>query len=298
MKGPLLIIGGTGTLGRHLVAEARRLGLATEATRRTGGDGLRAFSLADDAPGDFIDRLPQRPSAAFVCAAESGIDRCRTDPASARINVDATQALFSALAERGILTVFYSSDLVFSGTPGEAENGYREDDACRPGTAYGQQKWQAEQALRQLGERHLIIRLSKLYSGDATDTSPLTQWQRALAAGQSIPAAIDQWITPTWAGDVAGISLRCLAESVHGTLHVAAPQSFTRHALAVFLATQWGYDPARVIPCRIGDFAFAEPRPQDNRLNTDRLQSLFAHHFRTVLGGKPAPILARQQELQ
>lgn len=282
MNAPLLVIGATGTLGRHLVATGRRCGFEVYASARQAAPGRLRFCLPDDDANTFLDRLPTLPTAAFVCAAESGIDRCRQDPASEAINVAATQRLFAALTERGILPVFYSSDLVFSGRPGEAADGYREGDPCHPGTAYGRQKQQAEEGLRQLGDEHLILRLSKLYSGDSDDVSPLAQWRQALASRQVIRCATDQWLTPTWAGDVAEVSLRLLAAAHRGTVHIAAPESFTRHELASKLVAQWRGDPALIEACSIHDFKFAEPRPQDNRLNTDKLRTLLDYRFRQV----------------
>ena len=296
MKTPLLVVGATGTLGRHLLATGHRRGFDVYATSRRTTQDTRQFRLPDDDPGAFLDRLPKLPAAAFVCAAESGIDRCRQDPASEAINVAATHRLFSALAERGILPVFYSSDLVFSGRPGEAADSYREGDPCRPGTAYGQQKRQAEEGLRRLGDEHLILRLSKLYSGDGDDVSPLAQWRRALAEGQAIRCATDQWLTPTWAGDVAAVSYALLERNHRGTVHVAAPESFTRFSLAVQLAHQWGFDAGLVSPCLIGDFTFIEPRPQDNRLNTDHLRRLLGFHFHPVACVRPDLTLAAEKE--
>lgn len=296
MNAPLLVIGATGTLGRHLAAAGRRRGFEVYATARQAAPGRLRFCLPDDDANAFLDRLPTPPAAAFVCAAESGIDRCRQDPASEAINVAATRRLFAALAERGILPVFYSSDLVFSGRPGEAADGYREGDPCHPGTAYGRQKHQAEEALRQLGDEHLILRLTKLYSTDGDDRSPLAQWRQALASRQVIRCATDQWLTPTWAGDVAAVSYALLERNHRGTVHVAAPESFTRFSLAVRLAHQWGFAAGLVSPCLIGDFAFAEPRPQDNRLNTDYLRRLLDFHFHPVACVRPDLTLAAEKE--
>lgn len=282
MSPSVLVVGATGTLGSHLLDAARRRGMAVLATARQAGPQTLAFELGVDDTGAFLDRMPCHPAVALICAAESGIDRCRTEPAAAAINGAATHQLFAALAERGIFTVFYSSDLVFAGKPGEAPCGYRESDPSRPGTAYGQQKLAAESALRRHGSEHLILRLAKLYAGNAADTSPLAQWRQAFGRNQAVRCATDQWLTPTWAGDVAEITFRLLEQKTCGTLHVAAPESFTRHELARQMAGHWGFDPALVQACSITDFDFAEPRPGDNRLNTETLHARLDFQFRRV----------------
>ncbi|HLO64243.1 MAG TPA: sugar nucleotide-binding protein [Azonexus sp.] len=282
MTPSVLVLGATGTLGPHLVAAARRRSIGVLATARQAAPQCLAFTLGRDAPGAWLDSLPGRPAAALICAAESGIDRCRTDPAAAAINGEATCELIAALVDRGILPVFYSTDLVFAGQPGEAPGGYRESDPCCPGTAYGRQKLAAETMLRSLGNEHLILRLAKLYAGNADDHSPLAQWCQAFARRQPVRCATDQWLTPTWAGDVAEITFRLLETGCRGTLHVAATESYTRYDLARRMAENWGFDPALVEACSIADFAFAEPRPPDNRLNTDALRARLDFRFRQV----------------
>ncbi len=289
MTGSILVVGASGTLGRHLLAAARKRGLHVVGTgRQATADRLR-FVLNEDDPAAFLDALPNRPELALICAAESNIDRCRTDPSAAAVNMVATGNLIAALNARHILPVFYSSDLVFSGRPGETTDGYREDDPCMATTAYGQHKLHIEQLLRQQGLPHLTLRLAKLYTDDAADVSPLAQWRKAFVAGETVRCATDQWLTPTWAGDVAKITFRLLEQHCRGTVHVAAPESYTRHDLARRLAAHWGYDPDLVHACAIADFAFAEPRPQDNRLNTEMLKALLAPAFRSVFSSENFP---------
>jgi dTDP-4-dehydrorhamnose reductase len=176
--------------------------------------------------------------------------------------------LFLALAQRRIHTVFFSSDMVFAGDAG----GYAEDNACHPTTEYGRQKLDAERALRECGGSSLIVRLGKLYARDARDTSPLSAWYRAWAAGQKVRCAHDQWLMPTWAGDVAALSLVLAEQRRSGIVHMVAPQAYTRLELARLLARQWGVDDGLIEPCSIREFDFAEPRPLNNCLRGERLR--------------------------
>lgn len=276
--GTLLVVGAGGMLGSHLCDAAVVRGMDCIAASSRAG-AARPFDLLRDDPERWLDALPALPEAALVCAAQSNIDACRRDPkASRELNVVATGRLFHALARRNIHTVFYSSDMVFAGDAGD----YGEDDACAPTTEYGRQKLAAENTLRDSGAPHLIIRLGKLYACDARDTSPLSGWYRVWSAGQSVRCARDQWLMPTWAGDVAAVSLELVAQRRGGIVHVVAPEAYTRLELARLLAREWGFGAGLIEPCSIGDFDFSEPRPLNNCLRGERLQGWTGWVFRPV----------------
>lgn len=276
--GTLLVVGAGGMLGSHLCDAAVVRGMDCIAASSRAG-AARPFDLLRDDPERWLDASPALPDAVLVCAAQSNIDACRRDPqASRELNVVATGRLFRALARRNIHTVFYSSDMVFAGDSGN----YGEDDACAPTTEYGRQKLEAENTLRDSGAPHLIIRLGKLYACDARDTSPLSGWYRAWSAGQSVRCARDQWLMPTWAGDVAAVSLELVAQRRSGIVHLVAPQAYTRLELARLLAHEWGFGAGLIEPCGIGDFDFAEPRPLNNCLRGERLRNWTGWVFRPV----------------
>ena len=272
---PLLIVGAGGMLGSHLCEAAAARGLAVIAASSRGGAASHLDLLSDDA-GRWLDALPEMPAAALVCSAQSNIDTCRRDPeGSWRLNVEATGALFRALAERGVATLYYSSDMVFAGDAGN----YGEDDECRPSTEYGRQKRAAEEALLAAHPRALVLRLGKLYARDRRDSSPLSGWFRSWSQGRVTRCARDQWLMPTWAGDVAAISLDLIARQSHGVLHVVAPAAYTRLELARRLARVWGFDEGLIVSCSIADFDFAEPRPLNNCLRSERLRAWLAPKY-------------------
>lgn len=272
---PVLVIGAAGMLGSHLCEAVSGRGMPLLAASSRPSAALR-FDIRSDDAGRFLDALPQPPRAALVCTAQSDIDACRRDPEGSRaLNVSGPGRLFRALAERGVDTVFYSSDMVFAGDRGD----YREDDECRPGTEYGRQKRAAEEALLAAGGRALVLRLGKLYARDRRDRSPLSAWHRSWRRGERTRCAADQWLMPTWAGDVAEASLDLLAGGRRGVLHLVAPQAFTRLGLARLLARAWRANEALIEPCRIADLAFAEPRPLNNCLNRERLGAWLDREF-------------------
>lgn len=272
---PLLVIGAGGMLGSHLCEAALRRGLPLlRASSRSNSD--RQFDLTRDNADAWLDNLPVAPAAAIVCSAQSNIDACRQHPTESRdLNVDGTCRLFSALAKRNIPTLFYSSDMVFAGDLGN----YCEEDPCHPSTEYGRQKLDAERFLLNTGGRALVVRLGKLYARDNRDTSPLSGWFRAWNAGQKTQCATDQWLMPTWAGDVAEASIDLLEQDHQGIVHLVAPEKFTRLELARHLAKNWGFDERLIEPCSIRDFKFVEPRPLNNCLNGARFNHWLPREF-------------------
>ncbi len=145
-----LVLGGTGMLGRAVVAEARArgwaaLGLSHGQADLTDRDGL---------PG-WAERF--RPEVVVNCAAYTKVDAAETDRERAFAVNGAGVANAAALAERaGARLVHVSTDYVFDGKVREP---YREDAPTAPLSVYGRSKLEGERLA--LGyERSLVVRTS------------------------------------------------------------------------------------------------------------------------------------------
>ena len=103
-----------------------------------------------------------RPEVIVNAAAYTAVDAAEKEEALAHtINADAPRVLAQEAAQLGALLVHYSTDYVFDGTRREP---YREDDPVAPASAYGRTKLAGEQAIRDSGCRHLILRTSWVYA--------------------------------------------------------------------------------------------------------------------------------------
>ena len=261
----LLIVGSHGLLGRHAAASFKAAGMPVVRASHQPGADLR-MDLRDPID-EAAGHLPGGITHALICSGMTSIDACVQHPEQTRqFNVTQTIALLQILLQRGIQPIFCSSDLVFRGDRGD----YAEEDPRDPTTEYGRQKQAVEDFLFTRKEPWLILRLSKLYSLEPDDPSPIGQMLTAFSAGSAIRCADDQTVCPTWAGDVPRALQLLMHRGARGAYHIAAPERYTRYRLGLRLAEILGVEPL-VQRCSLRDLALREPRPSNNSLNVDKL---------------------------
>ena len=156
-----LIFGGTGMLGRAVVAEARRRGKAALAL---------AHGQADVTDGERVRYWVEtfRPEVIVNCAAATRVDDCESDEAAATaVNGDAVGHLARAAAAAGAKLVQVSTDYVFDGRAGLSDppTAYAEDAPTAPLSAYGRSKLAGERGALagDGGDRNLVVRTSWLF---------------------------------------------------------------------------------------------------------------------------------------
>jgi dTDP-4-dehydrorhamnose reductase len=195
-----LIVGADGEVGRAVVGALVAEGTPViGTTRRAEGAGMGRLRLdLDDIPAGW--EPPEGVRTACITAAVARLADCEADPAgSSRINCTLTIELTQRLAERGIYTLFLSTNQVFDGaTPQVAA-----DAPTNPVSAYGRQKARTEAALRQMmsdGAPVGILRLSKVVS---PGMKLFANWRESLAAGRAVRAFEDMALSPVPVGLVA-----------------------------------------------------------------------------------------------
>ncbi|HEY6329175.1 MAG TPA: sugar nucleotide-binding protein, partial [Blastocatellia bacterium] len=124
--------------------------------------GLAAVDLKDrDAVRGFLVRT--HPDVVVHCAARPSVDWCELNPGPAReINFVATSRLAEECGRIRATFVFLSTDYVFDGASGP----YTEADIPNPINMYGRLKLEAEEAIRGLGNNHIIVRTTNVYGFD------------------------------------------------------------------------------------------------------------------------------------
>ena len=146
----ILIIGRNGQVSRAL--QSRLSGMGELLVR--GSDQL------DLAQADSL-RAPikaLRPDLIINAAAHTAVDQAESEPERVfAINATAPGILAQAAAELGIPLIHYSTDYVFDGLK---PTSYTEDDTPNPLSVYGRSKLAGEDAIRQAGGQHLILRTS------------------------------------------------------------------------------------------------------------------------------------------
>ena len=275
---PILLFGGTGQVGRALLASLPRVGRVLAPLR----------SEADLADPHSIRLAVRRanPAAIVNAAALTNVDRAEREPALARtVNEEAPAVIADEAARRNVLLVHYSTDYVFDG---ETTKPYTEADRPNPINVYGVSKLAGERAVADANGLHLIIRTSWVYS--PVGAGFVAGFLRDLREQEWIRVVADQVGSPTWSSSLAKATTAILeALRADGGFHLASPDAGIYHLGGSGAATRveiahhiLDLTQARaqqrksvVIPISAAEFAASAPRPRYSALANARVERRF-----------------------
>lgn len=267
----ILLLGKDGQVGQELQRTLLPLG-DTLALGRSEADlsdlpELRA-TLASHGPDIIVN-----------AAAYTAVDKAESEPeAAARINMDAVSVLAQYAKTNNATLVHYSTDYVFGGT---GETAHVETDLTAPQSVYGTTKRDGETAIIESGCRGLIFRTSWVFSSQGGNF--LKTILRLAATKSELKVVADQYGAPTSAELIADVTALAIHGSRQGRLpngiyHLAASGAtnwceFARYivsqARAGGLELQLTADQIHPIPA--SEYPTPAKRPQNSRLNTDKL---------------------------
>ena len=306
----LLVTGGLGYIGRHVLAQAR--GWTVHATWfRTPpdlthppgsplplGEGVGVRGRSSPRPSDpHPNPLPEGEGIngsptwhrLDICDAEAVtalVHQVRpaailhtayqfNTPAMERVITEGTRHVAQAAAEVGARLVHLSTDVVFDGRRGM----YRETDTPQPVHAYGRAKLVSEADVRRLTPDAAIVRTSLVYGFDPPD--PRTAWVIETARqGGAITLFTDELRCPIYAPDLAAALLEVAAGDFAGPLHIAGPDVLSRYDFGVLLCQAVGVDPSPIQATPAA--ASGLVRPLDCTLDTTLARGLLRTRLRGV----------------
>jgi dTDP-4-dehydrorhamnose reductase len=187
-----LVIGASGQIGGHLLAQLRAQGhLALGTYSSFAVDGLAKLDLDDDRAVEAA-LADVQPDVVLLPAGWTWVDGNEDDPARARrTNCEQPLQLARRCRAIGARFVTYSTDYVFDGAAGP----YGEDDATNPLSVYGKAKLEAERAI--LGEmpEHLILRTTTVFGPERQGKNFVYQLLRKVAKQERMVVPSDQRAT-------------------------------------------------------------------------------------------------------
>jgi len=265
----LLITGGLGLLGKEIA----RLFDSCAAIRTTDRE---EWDVTDPAAcRREVDGF--RPDVVIHCAAWTAVDKAESEPDSAHIlNVEGTRNVARACRERGVLMVTFGTDYIFDGA---SSRPYREEDTANPLSVYGKTKWDAEQALREEGGEHLLVRTQWLF-GPAGKNFIRTILDKT-RKGETLRVASDQVGCPTYSKDLAAAVRNLLDARARGTVHFAGEGETSWFGLARYVLARCGLPAALLSPARTRDLPYPAPRPAYGVLSKEK--------YRAITGESPRP---------
>ncbi len=217
-----------------------------------------------------------QPLAVVNAAAYTAVDRAETEREAALAgNVAGVKQLAMACQAHEIPLIHFSTDYVF---PGTQTTPYREDDMIDPVNYYGQSKYLGEEAIRAHCERHIILRVSAVFSEHGNNF--VKTILRLARERTTMRVVADQITCPTATEDIVLATFAMLRQLSHwGTFHFcgAAPTSW--HAFAenvIALARQYESLAVQSIEAiATTDYPTPAQRPAYSVLDCQRLQQAY-----------------------
>ncbi|MEU7751899.1 sugar nucleotide-binding protein [Micromonospora sp. NPDC049101] len=262
----VLVVGGSGLLGREVCRRGVRRGFAVVGTFHSGAipvPGVAARRL------DVTDRAAVRALVAEVRPdAVIGTPYRYDDWA---VTADGAANVAVAAAETGARLVHVSSDALHAGRP----TPYADDDPPTPVHAYGAAKAAAETAVRAIDPGAALVRTSLILG----EGSKQIQLCRDALAGRAA-LFTDEFRCPIDVSDLADAVLELVTSPYAGLLNVAGPDAVSRADLGLLVAERFGLDPAGLRTTT--GAAVGLSRPLDVRLDSSRAAGLLRTRLRGV----------------
>ena len=255
----ILVTGGTGMLGRDVVASLAAADMEAHLANRSEFDLMepqRVYAYVKDSGAKVIIHL----------AAETNVDLCERDPRRAGIaNHLATAAIATAAQEASAYLIYISTSNVFGA---EGRFSYNELDAPASLNYYGKSKLMGENAVRSLlPSRSLIIRPGWMIGGGPEhDHKFVGRIIGQIRAGsEALSAVSDKYGSITYAKRLAEFIVWAVQRQHTGLVHFASTGAVSRLQIAEAIGLFFGF-PGEIHGVQSSEYPLSAPRPQSEAL--------------------------------
>ncbi len=249
----ILITGAAGQLGRALTAE-----LAAHEVEAASHQRLDITRLDDvrEAVAGFA------PDVVINAAAYNYVDRAEHEAIEAyRVNALGPRNLALATAAVEIPLVHVSTDYVFDGGAGRP---YHEFDQPHPLSIYAASKFSGELAVKELNQRHYIVRTAWLFHVHGRNFLSL---MLSLNRQPPVKAVDDQFSSPTYAPHLARAIAKLIKTQAYGVYHIAGQGGTSRFEMTRLLFSILGLQ-TEVVAVPHTEFPAPAKRPRYSVLTT------------------------------
>lgn len=213
------------------------------------------------------------------CAAYTNVDAAESNRALAeKLNAWAPRNLAVAMKEVDGLLVHVSTDYVFGGDPYNTP--CREEQQGIPTGVYGLTKLLGEQAIAEVGCKHVILRTAWLYSEFGKNF--VKTMLNLTAAKPLLKVVFDQVGTPTYAFDLAEAIAAIIADykqaaewGKDGIYHFSNEGVCSWYDFTQMIAAYAGHTNCDIQPCHSDEFPSPVKRPAYSVLDKTKIKETF-----------------------
>ncbi len=282
----LLITGGTGMLGSHLVRlAAESAETEIHATFHVAKPNFQKvfWHYADARSGvrEWIKKI--EPTHIIHTMAISQPDVCEQDKMEAwRVNVGVTKEIAEYASRAGARLIYTSTDMVFDGERGN----YEETDETNPVNFYGDTKLEGEQIVKEMVKDIVIARLSLLYGYNLNGgTSFFSMLADAIKKNEPIKLFRDQIRTMLSLDNAARCLLELVDHKYEGLLHIGGATAMDRYTFGKLAAKHFGTNSEMLESIVMKDARLMAKRPRDVSLNIFRAKKILTTKLLTAEEG-------------
>lgn len=205
----------------------------------------------------------------FHCAAYTAVDKAEDEVELCRkVNVDGTKYIATACKEEQIPLLYLSTDYIFHG---EGENEWKEEgEEISPLNVYGQTKYEGEQWVRELVEKHFIVRISWVFGKNGTNF--IKTMIRLGRERVKLQVVADQVGSPTYTRDLAKLLVSMMESDKYGTYHATNEGVCSWYEFACEIFKQTDMKEVEVTPVTSEAFPTKAKRPHNSRMSKDKLE--------------------------
>lgn len=273
----ILVTGANGQLGnemRIVTQNSRDQYLFSDVTGLEEKPSLRLDISDRDAVMAFVH--DHEVKMIVNCAAYTNVDKAETEPELAeRINATAVRYLAEAMRLVDGTLVHVSTDYVFGG--GKYNTPCTEVLPANPTGMYGLTKLHGEQAILEVGCKHVILRTAWLYSEFGKNF--VKTMLNLTATKPALKVVFDQVGTPTYAFDLANVIFDIVENRKfmrnEGVYHYSNEGVCSWYDFTKAIAEFSGHGQCDIQPCHSSEFPSPVVRPAYSVLDKTKLKSTF-----------------------
>ncbi|MDQ0232760.1 dTDP-4-dehydrorhamnose reductase [Metabacillus malikii] len=206
----VLVTGYTGQLGYDVTREGNKRGINVLGI---GRDDLDITNEAD--VYQYVQKV--NPDAIIHCAAYTAVDKAEDDQETCwNVNVNGTKYVATAAKKVNAKFMYISTDYVFDG---KGEEPFNEIDKPEPVGYYGFTKYEGEKIVRDLLDKHFIVRISWVFGINGHNF--IKTMLRLSETRSELNVVGDQYGSPTYTFDLARLLIDMIQTEKYGIYHAS-----------------------------------------------------------------------------